>query len=1086
MPPQPATEPGSDQPATLPDHHLDLAETQNLASDHSNGDTISSLNSDQKRRRDIAVNKRRELFQEQEGLKDETQPDKFSSDDYYHDYFRIEAREADTPGSRRHCVSSDTSIATSQDCHTWADYKHFRVVPQAKLSKLLPKGFEYEKAAGRDPNLSRLAVSPNDLGLHRLAKFFLFRVPEPPRTVVRKQKRNNRWGVWYFAQLLSQIRTGAAKPFVAPHCFVEAGIVYDTPRQRSVWKTQGIDWPTDLEGLLPWEGFSKLGAGSERLHTSPERSPSASDEPASYVDGKRISAFTRDGGPRTQSEPLTIISTTSDQSSDTRLRNMAKRKSGAVTAPAKAETPAYVFEPLKVPKTGWGINSDLGGKPGYKDVEIDLEPWTTEDDSLVEPTEKQRADINKKTWPGEVKLYGIWNVSDEQLLDTTWKPIPYQVLDDACMVIVMSLCMTNKQRGQYWPYNFDNSGNPRPTRLRFGPGVICHYGTLDGETYSEDFSSYLIHKRHHIFGGMGSKGLTVLGATTTKDDRVRQANGDPSSWGHGTELVPRTDKTTDDGISSLHLYVYHNLLPDGKYTKGGFETNRWGPWFRRFHQGKEIPLMLDEAVRVADQKKSTTGKVAAVDLTDPATGTRPRRSQRINAEDISDAGDETSTQEYLENLAREGKFNPGQIDMIKDALLSAGKTVPAPPRPRSALQRKPVPAAVSRPPKSAGKGIYELSDDDVVETPTERRARKSKEAAEMGDWEERPPKRPRFAVSPSGKEDEEGFGLLASLKAGERTPFPGWRSGQAGMQSGYAQLPAQFGGPPMGFPSSPSAASQPVDARRMTAQPTSSSRLRTTLSKPKSRVDDRHFDKTGFPASVGYDVPVPSRSRTREELYQDNAELLDWLEDFDNKHPEVEGGEAMEAPVTAALAAWMTPSQGGLSLVEQEQAILDHDIHRDLKQIKTTAMNFKNMVQVLENEQKHLQTEVLSFARRLATQPVYSHLRTAKLAMMTLVESGDVTSARYVADVLKNRIAQEPNLAITIDFDEALPGVRRMLELNVGYFKEPAPVAHTPAAATTTVESATPKTARPNPRPITGKLQSPASGFLSQTFQPDN
>lgn len=54
-----------------------------------------------------------------------------------------------------------------------------------------------------------------------------------------------------------------------------------------------------------------------------------------------------------------------------------------------------------------------------------------------------------RKYPDRLRAYGLWSVSEAQLLDPTWTLIPDRILDEACMVFVMVLYPSTNLRGQY-------------------------------------------------------------------------------------------------------------------------------------------------------------------------------------------------------------------------------------------------------------------------------------------------------------------------------------------------------------------------------------------------------------------------------------------------------------------------------------------------------------------------------------------------------------------------------------------------------------------------------------------------------------
>lgn len=208
-----------------------------------------------------------------------------------------------------------------------------------------------------------------------------------------------------------------------------------------------------------------------------------------------------------------------------------------------------------VPESGWGVscykgNTRTGG----------ISLWDEDDIEVFDFTDREKAAFNSRNehgrrYPSRLRAYGLWNVSTAQLLGPSWTPIPYRMLDEACMLFVMILCPTANLRGRYWPFNFDQSGRPRQTRHPIGFGIHCHQGTRKDSAFEPVFQTeietFLVWKRHHIFGGREAHNLTVTEGS--RDVRMNLGTSDPSFWSYGSQLVP--DNTTGTGQDfRLHFY----------------------------------------------------------------------------------------------------------------------------------------------------------------------------------------------------------------------------------------------------------------------------------------------------------------------------------------------------------------------------------------------------------------------------------------------------------------------------------------------------------------------------------------------------
>ena len=113
-----------------------------------------------------------------------------------------------------------------------------------KMKKQLPLDFDWRDLAYNDSMLTAKFYSYTDTGLEALIRYYGGYVPYPPSCVKStKGKRSQRWGEWFFQQLLHAIREGKCKVKHRAKDYVLKKIVWSTEKQRGIWKAKGITWP---------------------------------------------------------------------------------------------------------------------------------------------------------------------------------------------------------------------------------------------------------------------------------------------------------------------------------------------------------------------------------------------------------------------------------------------------------------------------------------------------------------------------------------------------------------------------------------------------------------------------------------------------------------------------------------------------------------------------------------------------------------------------------------------------------------------------------------------------------------------------
>lgn len=252
----------------------------------------------------------------------------------------------------------------------------------------------------------------------------------------------------------------------------------------------------------------------------------------------------------------------------------------------------------RVPKTGWGVC--CGGAIDTDGIPV----WGVHDTTLTEPTDEDRAVMDNRKqirYPIWLRAYGLWNVSKAQLLDPTWIPVPHAMLDDACMFFTMILCPAANLRSKYWPFNFDRNGFPRMSRHQIGHGIRCHHSCQEPVTSKKalqpKIETFLVWKRHHVFGGAEISNLTLTEGN--KDVRMKLSNNDPNYWSHGTRGVPIYYTVAGDAQDlSLRFYLTDDGLDAYRaWSDELIDANLKGHWFDVMRRLQAMPFKLDRATQ---------------------------------------------------------------------------------------------------------------------------------------------------------------------------------------------------------------------------------------------------------------------------------------------------------------------------------------------------------------------------------------------------------------------------------------------------------------------------------------------------------
>lgn len=261
----------------------------------------------------------------------------------------------------------------------------------------------------------------------------------------------------------------------------------------------------------------------------------------------------------------------------------------------------YKYDFEEVPNSGWGVNSKDSIDTGRIPI------WDEDDIDLVDFTDREKAAFNarkeSRKYPSRLRAYGLWNVSEAQLLDSTWTPIPYRMLDEACMLFVIVLCPIGATRGRYWPLNFDLNERPKSSREQMGFGVHCHQGIRNPRTsglaFQTETETFLVWKRFHIFGGSEVSSLVVMeGGRRNRDVRMSSSSADPNSWTYGTQFVSEKIIGTDDG-QDHRLHFYFAVSGPSNDSEWAYEcegVNLRGHWFDVMREANTFPSLPSQAL----------------------------------------------------------------------------------------------------------------------------------------------------------------------------------------------------------------------------------------------------------------------------------------------------------------------------------------------------------------------------------------------------------------------------------------------------------------------------------------------------------
>lgn len=122
-----------------------------------------------------------------------------------------------------------------------AEYKYSN-----RLTKALPRGFDWQQLAEDDPHLRQKFCSFSDSGLGRLIYEYDSTAPLVPSCVTEARKlckSGMRWGDWFFQQLLKAIREGNCDIDNRARSYVKLKVVWRTDKQRKLWLAKGVVWP---------------------------------------------------------------------------------------------------------------------------------------------------------------------------------------------------------------------------------------------------------------------------------------------------------------------------------------------------------------------------------------------------------------------------------------------------------------------------------------------------------------------------------------------------------------------------------------------------------------------------------------------------------------------------------------------------------------------------------------------------------------------------------------------------------------------------------------------------------------------------
>lgn len=182
------------------------------------------------------------------------------------------------------------------------------------------------------------------------------------------------------------------------------------------------------------------------------------------------------------------------------------------------------------------------------------------------------------------------------------------------MVLVMVLCPSPSLRGQYWPFNLDQSGRPKLTRHQIGSGVHCHQGLhklgASGPVFQTETETFLVWKRHHVFGGSEVLSLVVTaGSRGDRDARMSSSLSDPNFWSYGIESVNENITTPDNGRDfGLHFYFSdYESTDNSEWTYERVDVSLRGHWFDIMRSTGMLLFLLDaiQPRQLSDQNPSS-------------------------------------------------------------------------------------------------------------------------------------------------------------------------------------------------------------------------------------------------------------------------------------------------------------------------------------------------------------------------------------------------------------------------------------------------------------------------------------------------
>ncbi|KAK5100125.1 hypothetical protein LTR70_003317 [Exophiala xenobiotica] len=404
-------------------------------------------------------------------------------------------------------------------------------------------------AAGEDPRLKGQPYDYDDPGFIALINLQEARVPLAPSIIYQKEpSKYQSWGQWYYQGLLLAIREGRVSLNTDRiRTYIDCGVYFRSQAQRDLLEGEGHVWPSDrpVNPAVNRIGYDhKLFASNPRVNPEPEPTP------------KRDST-----------------------------RAMAR------------------IEFTTTPETGWGRDPTV-----QYTLANNRQLWDTKDTNMDAPSAEDITTFEqKKDFPDWMRVFLFAHVSEENLTDESWNPIPYRLLDDTTMLIAMILCTNHSLRGQLWPWNFDKGGAPRTTREKHGWAAIAVEGspvaTEDGQTrWNVKTFSWFVWERYFVLGGSDLPRTTVNTRQGGRDAERKKSRSEPSRLSYGMEVVEKSlgkRKSTDE---QPFLKVYFGR--DG--TVASTHPGRYLDVLQ-----KHAPVNLAEATEVEQPSKRASKRISS-------------------------------------------------------------------------------------------------------------------------------------------------------------------------------------------------------------------------------------------------------------------------------------------------------------------------------------------------------------------------------------------------------------------------------------------------------------------------------------------